>query len=125
MLCRVENKRNMLSKATISKTLPVKLKLTMKPDATAVVYYRQGAGSGRRCQQPNRYRHNFYPNGTGARGRGCTLKAGHLSRRNFRSSHLKAINTCNANLQFIPGYFAHQRCTPWPEPCAWFNFALK
>ena len=34
----------MLSEAAISKNLPVQLKLTMKPDATAVVYYRQGDG---------------------------------------------------------------------------------
>ncbi|MDB5280234.1 MAG: beta-xylosidase [Ferruginibacter sp.] len=36
------NKRNILAEAAISSTLPVQLKLTMKPDATTLVYYRQG-----------------------------------------------------------------------------------
>lgn len=36
-----DNKRNILAEAVLSNTLPVQLKLAMKPDATVVVYYRQ------------------------------------------------------------------------------------
>jgi beta-xylosidase len=37
-----DSKRNILAEAAISNTLPVQLKLIMKPDATAVVHYKQG-----------------------------------------------------------------------------------